>query len=552
MQARVIPNLDPVSIENNGERLFYQAAAELPADYTVFYSCKYVLPGDEEHPDLIKEADFVIVHPALGYLVVEVKQGEIMYQNGRWWEQRDRDYVPMRKDPLQQAQQAMFAILDAYKSRAGSNVFPLQIRYAVAFPECSKLVGELPLDLHQDSIFLFGDLENLETRIKKIFTTGTDRANPEAAQFLIDKVLGPSFMVFARLEERMDMFNERAQRVLTEEQDRILEETELDNRKIFFGAAGTGKTFIAMEKARLLHNKGQKVFLTCFNRNLAHYCHSQLPHGIDVQNFHDYLLDNVVTSDGKIVVPDDPALLSDFYNNELPALGFDYFSELPEAEKYDAIIVDEGQDFREDWFTCLETMLKENGCFYVFADPGQKLYQETLDSLKHYPFSKHKLTRNLRNTEVINDWLVQVAGGPETIAFLKGGMPVSVFTWTTMEEERKSIEKEIGRLVSQGVKLSRIVILSPNIKEKSCLAGMDHIKEWPLGGVEDRGVIRFSTIRSFKGLEADIVFLVDIREGTLACTGTDVYVGASRGRYLLYVFHHAGMDIRSIKTLGQC
>jgi two-component system sensor histidine kinase AgrC len=52
VQARIIPNLDPVSIENNGERLFYQAAAELPADYTVFYSCKYVLPGDEEHPAL--------------------------------------------------------------------------------------------------------------------------------------------------------------------------------------------------------------------------------------------------------------------------------------------------------------------------------------------------------------------------------------------------------------------------------------------------------------------------------------------------------------------
>jgi hypothetical protein len=552
VQARIIPNLDPVSIENNGERLFYQAAAELPADYTVFYSCKYVLPGDEEHPDLIKEADFVIVHPALGYLVVEVKQGEIMYQNGRWWEQRDRDYVPMRKDPLQQAQQAMFAILDAYKSRAGSNVFPLQIRYAVAFPECSKLVGELPLDLNPDSIFLFGDLENLEAKIKKIFNLDKDRANPEAARFLIDKILGPSFKVFARLEEQMDMFNEHARRVLTEEQNRILEETELDNRKIFFGAAGTGKTFIAMEKARLLHHEDRKVFLTCFNRNLSHYCRRQLPAGIDVQNFHDYLLDNVVTSDGKIAVPGDPILLSDFYNDELPALGFDYYSELPEDEKYDAIIVDEGQDFREDWFTCLETMLKEDGSFYVFADPGQKLYQETLDSLKHYPFSKHKLTRNLRNTEVINDWLVQVAGGPETIAFLKGGMPVSVFTWTTMEEERKSIEKEIGRLISQGVKLNRIAILSPNIKDKSCLAGMDHIKEWPLGSVGDRGVIQFSTIRSFKGLEADIVFLVDIREGTPACTGTDVYVGASRGRYLLYVFHHAGMDIRSIKTLGQC
>ena len=109
------------------------------------------------------------------------------------------------------------------------------------------------------------------------------------------------------------------------------------------------------------------------------------------------------------------------------------------------------------------------------------------------------------------------------------------------------------------------MILSPHVMNKSAFAGRDKIGEWPLydyggwaerrggaagaaGAVGEKGAkdvkpsnaVTFQTIRSFKGLEADIVFLTGIRAGSQACTLNDIYVGSSRERFLLYIFHEAG------------
>ena len=65
--ATIIPDILPESIENNGERMFYTAARELSGEFTVLYSYKYQLPYDVR--ESIREADFIIVHPALGYVV---------------------------------------------------------------------------------------------------------------------------------------------------------------------------------------------------------------------------------------------------------------------------------------------------------------------------------------------------------------------------------------------------------------------------------------------------------------------------------------------------
>ncbi|NLZ38338.1 MAG: hypothetical protein GX893_01845 [Firmicutes bacterium] len=45
--ATLIPFLNPESIENTGERLFYQAAANLPDEHTVLYSFKYLIPESQ-------------------------------------------------------------------------------------------------------------------------------------------------------------------------------------------------------------------------------------------------------------------------------------------------------------------------------------------------------------------------------------------------------------------------------------------------------------------------------------------------------------------------
>ena len=45
--------------------------------------------------------------------------------------------------------------------------------------------------------------------------------------------------------------------------------------------------------------------------------------------------------------------------------------------KFDAVVVDEGQDFRELWWTSLESVFRDpddKACYYVFFDPNQNLY----------------------------------------------------------------------------------------------------------------------------------------------------------------------------------
>src|SRR5690554_4449116 len=63
---------------------------------------------------------------------------------------------------------------------------------------------------------------------------------------------------------------------------------------------------------------------------------------------------------------------------------------------------------------------------------------------------------------------------------LRGGIPVIYHPWGSPQEEKRMIEREIGRLISQGIRPERILILSPNRLENSCLAGCKTVGSWPL------------------------------------------------------------------------
>ena len=62
-------------------------------------------------------------------------------------------------------------------------------------------------------------------------------------------------------------------------------------------------------------------------------------------------------------------------NERLPRLFFEILSENnSEIEKYDAVLVDEGQDFRMSWWKCLRKILAENEEMLLVADHTQNLY----------------------------------------------------------------------------------------------------------------------------------------------------------------------------------
>ncbi|MGE5580207.1 MAG: NERD domain-containing protein [Bacillota bacterium] len=540
--ATMIPDLDPRLIDNDGEQRVYAALRQLPASYTVLYSYKFRTAAAPDLESDSGEADFVVVSPTLGYLVIEVKQGKVGYSSGQWYEQKQGRQELMSKDPVAQVEKAKFAILDRYKEKAETDYFPLKVRHALWFPECSHVWGNLPANLARESVLLEPDLDSPEAAIRRAFATDDLPPEKHATDLLIQKALAPRCRFFAGMDEEIDRYDRESRKVLTDEQERILDETELDKRKVFFGAAGTGKTFLALEKARRLKRAGKRVFLTCFNRNLATYMASQVPSEVVCGSFHDYLLGQLARAGRGLQEPPEGTEMSRFYDEILPTAGFEYFAEAPMEEKFDAIIVDEGQDFSENWYTCLKAMLRDenDGELYVFADPNQDLFRHNIDALRAMGVSQHRLTRNLRNTEHISTWIGSFVKEGGLRPGLLGGLPVVHVPWDSGPEEKRLIEAEVGRLVSQGIKPSRIVILSPNRLEKSSLQGCTKIKEWDLEDFKNAkgNCIRFATIRSFKGLEADVVFLIGLKEGKQTCTDADVYVGGSRARFLLYVFHH--------------
>ncbi len=249
--------------------------------------------------------------------------------------------------------------------------------------------------------------------------------------------------------------------------------------------------------------------MTCYNKNLANCEFKRLKDRVTTLNFHDYI-DKVLKEKNYVICePEDNIEKDKYFKIELPTLAYDYYSELEESEKFDSIILDEGQDFRDEWIMCLENMVKKDGEFYIFADPNQNLFDCDIENIKRIDHSPLKLTRNLRNSEEINSWMKMIKPNINIKSLIRGGMGVEYFPWKTTEEEKKMVADEIGRLISQGINPKRITILSPHKQGKSSLAGMDKINNRRIEsvGTESKGGIKFETIRAFKGLESDVVFI---------------------------------------------
>jgi hypothetical protein len=106
-------------------------------------------------------------------------------------------------------------------------------------------------------------------------------------------------------------------------------------------------------------------------------------------------------------------------------------------------------------------------------------------------------------------------------------------------DEVDLVGKEVARLLNEGVAAENIAVLSPYRLRNSCLAegavGGRRLVEGFDGRLAPES-IRFATIGSFKGLEADAVLVVDVSDIDSDAARLQLYVGLSRARVYLAVF----------------
>lgn len=552
--AKMYPDrLDPDTDSRAEKKLYTLFRDQLPDTYHVFHSVAWQSRswrgGARDG-----EADFVIVHPNQGILVLEAKSGEIRFdgRQGAWF-QNDR---PMGKSPLKQARDAAYHLIQNTLQEESSywQRVRLAFGHAVAFPDVVAPDHDLILEAPRPIILDKRNLQNIRGWVEEVFAhyrgeRSLDRLSPDALQSLID-LLAPVRELRSLLG--VDIEGEAAEFVqLRERQYRVLDYLSHTARAAIGGCAGSGKTMLAAEKARRLAARGWKVLLTCYNRNLADFLRheylAERPQTLEIGNFHSIAHDLVQASGQHS--PNhfrDDEHRNDYYSNELPDQLIQAVDIL--GPQFDAIVVDEGQDFQDNWWVPLQFLLEQpdEGTFYIFYDDNQNIYggKQRVKNLAH----PVPLVENCRNTRLIYERLLPFYKGEQKIIALGPlGRNVEVLTYGDQRQMIDLLRRTLHHLVvEQDVPPEDIVLLTPRSAERSHLSRAGRLGNFYLtrNWDTDYNEIYYTTVHSFKGLESPVVILSELDEDLKHAVDELLYVGCSRARHHLVVLCHESIGER--------
>ena len=538
-------------------RLFNRIRDELGNDWTVLHSVGLAGHATKRWA----EADFVLIGPQ-GVYCIEVKGGRVAREGGAWQFTNRADQVNEKTEgPFAQAGGGEAALRrhlqEQHLERVGQG--RIAIGWGVAFPDIRFEVAGPDIDREvvydardQDSSFakyvsrLSG---RWYRRLEDLWGyRPTDLRSVDVGRIVA--AIRPDFDLRPGLRQLADSAARELIR-LTDEQCRILDSLQEASRVVVKGSAGTGKTLLAVAECERLARLGQRTVLVCFNVRLAAWLRhllAQVPQ-VEVSHFHGLARDLIAAAGRTQDLPD----ADDSYLNEIaiPELAFDVVVGGPSEARYDALLVDEAQDLmRDEYLAVLSALLRgglENGCWRFFLDPKQNAFGgllpaglRTLERLGAFPF---RLTRNCRNTEPIATMTALLAGVELEETLACEGPKVEEIEYADRPDQRRKLERVLNRLLGDRFPPNVITVLSRYRREHSCLSeplpGVGPKIEDDWHGEQGGKGIGFATVSGFKGLENDVIVLIDVDDLATPEGLRAVYLGASRARTVLVVLRAA-------------
>ena len=264
--AHMVPHEMEADNNSFGEKQVFNALKNLSYEYTVFHSVRWneVLwsenkwnPKKENRTVVWGECDFTILHPTKGILVIEVKSGGIECIDNAWtYIRTDNGERHPMKNPLAQADRTKYRfkeiiseLFDDTSGRADAQY--CLVESAVWFPSISKrdVVGELPQEFLPEIVLYENALENPQKFIDGIYDFYDGYRHTKLSPDSYNKVydaFAPCYRVLPSL--RSKRLEQEAEFVrLTREQSSLLDYLEEQRVATIQGAAGTGKTILAIE-----------------------------------------------------------------------------------------------------------------------------------------------------------------------------------------------------------------------------------------------------------------------------------------------------------------
>lgn len=521
----------PASLED----VMFEALRQLPDEYYVFHS----LSITDVVNNLLREneTDFVILHQRKGIICLEAKAGPVKYENGVWKYGSGR--VMDHGGPFNQASGNKHRLMNYIKNgKMADIVNHCRFYHAVWFPSITdEQLKSMPLPMEGDRILTLTKeaLTDPEKYLERVYSIdpavrrSTEMSNAEFQRLLRD-VLCPQFNVFPTASFEADLKKIVFHRLL-KEQAGILNFLDDQKTAAINGAAGTGKTMIALEKSRRHAAQGEAVLFLCFNSFLKEYLEKNYPQEnvsyFTIPGFACKICGTAEPNYGKAM-----SKLEDmFISGRFP---------------YKHIIIDEGQDFGQeaineakiiDTLRDIVTDDDMDGTFYVFYDKLQLIQAKAMPDFINNLDCRLTLYRNCRNTENIATTSLRPIAErkPKLLEGTVKGAPTKIH-YCTAETEKERIDACINTLFAGGIK--DIVLLTCKTEQSSVLSPF--IKD---GKYRNRYL--FTTCRKFKGLEADAIILTDVDRDTFDDNNRMLfYVGASRARL--------NLDIMAVLSDDDC
>ncbi|WP_342434138.1 3'-5' exonuclease [Neobacillus sp. FSL H8-0543] len=421
------------SSATTGERLFFRTLKTyLPDDYIVYFE-----------PDIQgRRPDFVIIGPDLGIVVLEVKDytKNTLFQinHDEWHIVATSGDQAVIKSPMKQARDNMFHVVDTLKKDKSLIQLDGKYKFQLKFP-----YGHGVVFTRMNSRDFIKD--GLYSVIEPNLSLTRDEIDPEKEGFseevLMEKILN-MFVVPFRLKESLSIEDINAIRYHLFPEVRIsaefkppvpyqdqlllslhdiktmdLHQENLakqigDKNRLIRGVAGSGKTIILASRAKMLskQNPDWKILILCYNISLSNAIHQMIHHmlnepedlfdfdpnamtvkneNIIVRNFHSWLKNDLRIREQQL-----PDIIEKLERNEaiLPT--------------YDAVLIDEGQDFEADWLRLVSLLINaDTQSLLLVEDRAQTIYQRKRSYLQDTGLSfqgrSKVLSINYRNTQQI-------------------------------------------------------------------------------------------------------------------------------------------------------
>lgn len=572
--AHMIPTQPKDFDERSHEGDVFNALKKLPDDYYVFHSYSTVGVSDK-NVFFERELDFVVASPKKGVLVIEVKAGSNISFDGRTWRYSSGREMS-HGGPYQQAASAKRTLSYKFMSHSDARIRNLyektKFMHAVFFPEMTaakiNALHGLPEDADARITLCADDLINPTKKIAEIFSvsipglrvnTTETHLSDEDFQLILDEVFCPHFNLIPSPQATTIAVNEHMNQLLRE-QYVLLDFLDEQPFAVINGVAGTGKTMIAVEKARRHSIKGERVLFLCFNKLLCEKLIEDHKNN-DIKAYRKQFANVEFMTISKLA----KEVTGDF--NGYTEL-YDWLLECAEHEhelEFKHVIIDEGQDFglvdtdlNEEHGTSSENIsiidalqeaaIENGGTFYLFYDKYQMIQggshvEYELPYCIENSDCRLTLHKNCRNTKEIARTSVtplrdkkDKAIKSDVSSYWQESPKPCVHVIKSSEGYRKTLEDILEKLLKDDV--SDIVILTSSSIEHSALFERfkkgDNRKDQFMYYAYKWTDYRVTTCKKFKGLEADAVIMIDLdKDSFTGKKGLGFYVGSSRAKHYL-------------------